>query len=550
MKKLSIPLIMLLVISFVLVGCGTASTPAGTTSTTSPPTSSQVATASPIQTPASSTVTTTSPAASAKPKSGGTLNMLIVGDPSTFYPPEMTGQTDGQTSSVCLETLFRFDKQYNLIPLLATDWKADVNAKIITITLRKGVKFHDGSEFNAEVAKWNLDQYRAGTRPELKKVSSIDVVDDYTIKITLTQFDNTIVYNLSNGSDAGRMISKQSFIANGGKDWAAKHPVGTGPFEFVSATKDVGVTWKRFDGYWGGKPYLDGIQMKRYADSNVALMDFKAGNLDIVGTVAPKDAKSLEQQKDKFKIVVPPYGQVPALAGFAIDPSSPFSKLEVRQAISYAVDVNTWVNSFGLGYWKIQNSWAVPGTVFYNNDIVGYPYNPDKAKQLLASAGYTSPLKTILNFYNTGQNVVDENTALQSYLNAAGFDVTLNPLQRPAFADMASNGKGWNGIVRQQGYSSPDPLIKYAGVMAGQEFKGTYLTQELVDAYNAALAAPDLATKTTLTKKFLSLAVDKYCIATYLAVQASPIGKSTIIHDDLYGEDPFGYLSPMTWLSR
>ncbi len=555
MKKLILSLAILLILSLVLVGCSSGPS---TTTTTTPPaaTTTTTTTTNPITSipPVASTtnpVATTNGKPSSTVKTGGTLTMLIVGDPSSFYPPIMTGQTDGQTASVCLETLFRFDRQYNLLPLLATAWKADATAKTITLTLRKGVKFSDGSDFNATVCKWNLDQYRAGTRPELKKVTSIDVVDNYTVRLNLSQFDNTIVSNLANGSDAGRMISKQSFDANGGVAWAAKNPVGTGPFQFVSQTKDVSITWKRFDGYWGGKPNLDGIVMKRYADSTVALMDFKAGNLDIFGTAAPRDAQALKTEPNRYKIVVPPYGQVPALAGFAMDPSSPFSKLEARQAISYALDVKTWVDSFGLGFWQQQNSWAVPNTAFYNNDIKGYPYNPTRAKALVALAtGNSSPLKTILNFYSTGQSVVDENTALQSYLNAGGFDVTLNPLQRPAFADMASNGKGWNGIVRQQGFSSPDPLIKYAGVMAGQEFKGTYLPQELVDTYNAALIAPDLATKVTLTKQFLAMAVDKYCIATYLAVQASPIAKSTVVHDDLYGEDPFAYISPSTWLSR
>ena len=126
------------------------------------------------------------------------------------------------------------------MPLLATDWKADATAKTITITLRKGVKFQDGSDFNATVCKWNLDQYRASAKGELKKVTSVDVVDDSTVRLNLSTFDNTIVTNLANCSDAGRMISEQSFNANGGKDWAAKNPVGTGPFQFVSWTKSVG----------------------------------------------------------------------------------------------------------------------------------------------------------------------------------------------------------------------------------------------------------------------------------------------------------------------
>jgi peptide/nickel transport system substrate-binding protein len=548
MKRYFLPLALLLIVTLVLTGCKgttTTSTVASQTSTTNSATTTTVQTTQTTKTP----VVTTSSAP--QPKSGGTLTMLIVGDPSSFYPPLMTGQTDGQTSSVCLETLFRFDEKYNIVPLLATAWSADASAKTITLTLRQGVKFQDGSSFDASVCKWNLDQYRGSKKAELKKVTSIDVVDDYTVRLNLSSFDNTIISNLSNSSDCGRMISKQSFEANGGADWAAKNPVGTGPFQFVSATKEVSVIWKRFDGYWGGKPYLDGIKMARYADSTVALMDFKAGNLDILGTAAPRDAQALQKETTKYKVVIPASGQVPALAGFATDPTSIFSKIEARQAIAYAIDVKTWTDSFGLGFWSVQKSWAVPGTTYDNNNIKGYPFDPAKAKALLATAsGSADPVKVILNFYSTGQSLVDENTGLQGYLNAAGFNCTLNPLQRPAFADMASNGKGWSGIVRQQGSSNPDPLIKYANYIVGAEFKGTYLPQELIDAYNLAVAAPDLASKKTLTDNFLSLAVDKYCIATYLCLQATPQAKSVVVQNDGYSEQPFSYLNPMTWLNR
>jgi ABC-type transport system substrate-binding protein len=347
------------------------------------------------------------------------------------------------------------------------------------------------------------------------------------------------------------MISKQSFDANGGAAWAAKNPVGTGPFQFVSATKDVGVTWKRFDHYWGGTPYLDGIKMLRYADQTVALMDFKAGNLDILGTAAPTDAVALMKEPAKYNVVIPPAGQVPALAGYAGDSSSIFSKLEARQAISYAVDVKTFNDTKGLGFWTVQSSWAIPGSLYDNKNIVGYPYNPAKAKALLATAtGSTSPLKVNYSFYATTQAVIDENTVLQGYLSSNGFDATLNPLQRPAFADAASNGKGWSGIIREQGSSSPDPLIKYANYIAGAEFKGAFLNQEIIDAYNQALTATDLTAKKTLTDAFLSIVVDKYCVATYLDLQATPIAKSTVVQNDGYASQPFNYLMPMAWLNR
>ena len=331
------------------------------------------------------------PTPSPTPKYGGILKWHVAEPFSLGFPGTMTGQTDGQTSSVCLETLFRFDANGNMVPLLATDWKANPAAKTITVTLRKGVKFHDGTNFNASACKWNLDQYRGGGRPELKKVVSIDVVDEYTVRLNLSEFDNTIVTSLGNTGDAGRMISPTAFNTNG-KAWCEKNPVGTGPFQFVSWQKEVAIKWKRFDGYWDGKPYLDGIENLRIADTTVQLMAFKAGDLHMM-IPDPKVAKSLEAE-GKYNFAVPPEGQVPALAGYARDPKSPFADLRVRQALSYAVDVKTLSNAIGLGYWKVQNQWAIPGTWGYSPTVVGYPYNPQKAKDLLAQAGYPNGFKT------------------------------------------------------------------------------------------------------------------------------------------------------------
>ena len=96
----------------------------------------------------------------AQTKVRGALKMLGYEPYSLGYPATMTATTDGQQASVCLETLFRFDEKAELVPLLATGWKADLKAKTITLTLRKGVKFHDGTDFNAKVCKWNLDKFR------------------------------------------------------------------------------------------------------------------------------------------------------------------------------------------------------------------------------------------------------------------------------------------------------------------------------------------------------------------------------------------------------
>jgi ABC-type transport system substrate-binding protein len=480
-----------------------------------------------------------------KPRYGGILKMLGYEPYSLGYPATMTANTDGQQASVCLETLFRFDEKGELTPLLATSWKADPKAKTITVTLRKGVKFHDGSDFNAKVCKWNFDRFREGKRPELTRVESVDVVDDYTVRLNLLEFDNVIPSHFAH--DAGRMISQAAFEKNG-QAWCEKNPVGTGAFQFVSWQKDIGIKFKRFDGYWGGKPYLDGIEMARIPDPVADLMTFKTGGKHII-LLEPKDAKDLEAE-GKWNIVVPPEGQVAALAGNSRDPKSPFADIRVRQALWYAIDFKVVADAFGRGYFTALNQWARPGQWSYNPAVKGYPFNPKKAKQLLAAAGYPNGFKTTMYYFANMPYYTDEMTAVQRYLKDVGIDATLEPLQRPRFAEMASLGKGWEGIVRMQGFWRPDTLSQVAGWMAGNEFSEVTRIPEINALYIRASTAPDFATKKKLTQQLMALWTDKYCLSAIVSISPLPIGKSKKLHDDLYGVVPNRYLSPKAWLSE
>jgi peptide/nickel transport system substrate-binding protein len=478
------------------------------------------------------------------PKSGGVLKMYGF-DTLSLYPPTMTGQTDNQQSSVCLETLFRFDEKANLVPLLATGWKADADAKTITITLRKGVKFHDGSDFNAEICKWNLDIIRE-KRPELKSVTSVEVVDPYTIRLNLARFNNLIITHLAGA--AGQIISKASFDKNGGQVWAEKNPVGTGPFQFVSLQKTVAIIWKRFDGYWGGKPYLDGIEMRPIPDPVVGLMMLKAGDLHVLACES-KTAKDLEKEGE-YNVVVAYEGILSSLAGNSKDPKSPFADIRVRQAISYAVDFQALNRALGYGFHKNTNQWSTPGTWSYNPNVVGYPYNPAKAKQLLAAAGYPKGFKTTMHYYAFVPMYTDEMTVIQRYLKQVGIDAALDPVQRPRYGEMASLGKGWDGIVRTSAFTKPDVLATIIGTASkdGNEFSEILRPKDYVDLYERAIAAPDTATKIKLTQELMKMAVDKYCLMSVLSIQSTAIAKSKKLHDDGFGVTPNRYLSPKAWL--
>jgi peptide/nickel transport system substrate-binding protein len=487
------------------------------------------------------------PAQNERPRYGGILKRHGFEPVSLGYPATMTAQTDGQQSSVCLETLFRFNEKSEIIPLLATDWKADAKSKTITLTLRKGVTFQDGTAFNAKVCKWNIDKFREGKRKELSHVASVDVLDDFTVRLNLSTFDNVIISHLTH--DAGRMISQAAYEKNG-QVWCEKNPVGTGPFQFVSWQKDVMIKWKRFDGYWDGKPYLDGIEMIKNADPVADIMSLKSGERHLL-SVEPKDAKALEGDS-RFTVLTPPEGLVATLAGNSKDPKSPFADIRVRQAVSHAIDMEAMSKAFGYGYYKPMNQWAQPGSWAFNTSVKGYPYDPARAKQLLAAAGYPNGFKTNLHYFAMLPMYTDEMTAVQQYLKQVGIDATLDGAPRPRYAEMASLAKGWDGMIRMQSFWKPDVLAQVSGWMSqgGTEFSEVIRPPELLELYDRATQAVDSSSKKKLTQDLMMMWTDKYCLATFFPMQTLTMVKSKKLHDDLFGVVPYQYHSPKAWLSE
>ena len=159
-------------------------------------------------------------------------------------------------------------------PVLATSWTVAPDGKSITFALRKGVKFHDGTDFNADAAKWNMDRFMAAQPGTVPQWASIDKVDDYTVKLNLNTFQNTILNALE--GTPGMMVSPTAAQKNGA-DWMKTNEAGTGPFTLKSFSRDVSVQFTRFDGYWGSKAYLDGVNFDIIADANTARMAFESG---------------------------------------------------------------------------------------------------------------------------------------------------------------------------------------------------------------------------------------------------------------------------------
>jgi len=128
---------------------------------------------------------------------GGILRIAKAYEPATLGDPITNIPGGLQVAAPCIETLLRLDEGGNPVPWLATAWEVDADALTITLTLRKGVKFHDGTDFNAEAVKYNIERYARSDHPILHAVESVDVVDDYTARFNLSEFDSEIIGNLS-----------------------------------------------------------------------------------------------------------------------------------------------------------------------------------------------------------------------------------------------------------------------------------------------------------------------------------------------------------------
>ena len=279
-------------------------------------------------------------------------------------PWEVQG-IDSKLHRPCLETPVLEDVNGGYHPWLATSWKIDIAKNTITLYLRKGVKFHDGTDFNAKAAKWCLDNsIKARTA---KGFLSVDVIDDYTVRINTEKYQNNYLNYLSGSGSA--MVSPTYFEKNGAET-ARWRPVGTGPFKFVSFERGSKLTYTRWEGYWQkGKPYLDGVEYLFIRDpmTQQAAMQAKgAEKVHVLCVTSGEQAAMLKAQG--FQVLTLPVGPVSLLPD-SNNADSPLSKKKVREAISYAINREAIVKARGFGFFSPANQIPSPGQLGYVKNL-------------------------------------------------------------------------------------------------------------------------------------------------------------------------------------
>ena len=525
-KVLFFSLVVILISGLILGGCAkSTTTPA---STTTPTTTKASPTATTTTAPATTTAATTT-AAAPKPQSGGILKIIYTPGITNMGVPGQPFTVGDMVFARCaVESLLDLDAKGNIIPWLATGWQYSADYKSLTLTLRKGVKFHDGTDFNAEAVKYCLDLAKPG-RPDLSKITSVEVVDPYTVKLNIEVFEPRLLIVLCGLS--GKIVSPTSLKTS--IDAAKTHPVGTGPFEYESYQRDVSLKFKKFAGYWQpGKPYLDGMEFVFIADAVTRLVSFKAGEAQVLGTVVPKDASELVAT-GKYGLNKTP-SSVMGVAGDSAHTSSPFSDIKVRQAIAYAIDNEAIAKAMGYGIYQATNQFSAPGHYSYNPAVVGYPYNPQKAKDLLAAAGYSKGLTTKLTCQAQNQAIY---TAVLGYLKDVGIDTTMDIADSGRWVQIQTGG--WNNSLISYDISHSYGLDKGDSLSSRVSSKSTqypitsfWVPAVFEEKLNAANAERDEKKRATMIQEMMKMITDEYCLAIPIYTGfGMAVYKSPEVHD-------------------
>lgn len=547
-------LLLALVMLVGLCACTGSGTAAPSTDNTQQSTQSSTGTGSNAAAPSTSDSNepaANQPAAETDDKKGGDLVIIDTAEVTHIAWYQLQSFNDRfQFSLTAYEMLFHYDNQGGVVPFLAEGYVPDPENRTYTITLRKGIKFHDGSELNADSAVWTLQNYKElGIKSAafFSNVESIEKTGDYEFVIHLSQWDATIPYSLAR--ECGIMVSKEA--ANGDPNWYLENVCGTGPFKLDSWERDVSKTFVRFDDYWQGTPNLDSVTVKIYGDTTVAAGDLELGNAQVLYCTDYKLVDELTAEGMIACLGMP--SQIALLNFNCTDEEyngvvNPFYDVRVRQAVCYGIDKEGLLNGVYSNYGMVTNQFAPQGSVFYSEDVKGYPYDPAKAKELLAEAGYPNGFETTCIVRNDVMQVKCV-TAIQDMMKEIGIDMKVDVQET---GDFSANLSGWHTGLFFHTSSLPIDVTTQMSSMFKQGLSGIVLgltsllrPDNLNDAIVAACSSTTPEDAAANIRKAQGIMIDEICDLDPIVTVYQPIIKSAKLHDD--GLNAVEYTTATLW---
>ena len=477
-------------------------------------------------------------AAANEDRYGGVLKEVLTVGPATpiGYPSEAAPDA-GAAALPALETLIRVTQDGRVEPLLAESWEVAPDHKSITFKLQKGARFHDGTTFTAQAVKWNFDIVIKSKR--VRGWKSVDVLDDHTVRLNLIKYSNVVFARIGNSTCA---IISPTAAEKKGLDWVRWHPVGTGPFKFVAYERDAKLTYEKNRDYWRkGLPYLDGIEFVVIADDSVQKIAFQRGDIH---RLQAKPLTALELKTAGFPYYALPFGSF-ALIPDSKNSGSPLANKKVRLAISHALDREALAEGLGHGFANpaYQVFPGIYGAVLPN--LQKHEYNPEKAKNLLAEAGYPNGFETnIWAFIRIVPR--DYINAVANMLQQVGIKVTVDFPEAGRYSEYRF--KGWkNGMLGHALAPITSVNSAFNSYFGGIQFPSVQKPARWEEVYNAAMEPLEI--DYAKTRDLIQLVHDDVMIIPYLEeTQISFYQKGVHIPEmEKYGT--LSYFREESWLA-
>jgi len=488
-------------------------------------------------------------AAGPAPSRGRTLTYAASADVDNLDPAQRGGTISGAVKELVYGSLVDVTPAREIRPDLATSWKAD--GSTWTLALRHGVKFQDGTPFNAQAVKAHYDRLLGAENPQRSSdwkpyLDRVEVVDDYTVRFVTKYPDPFFLQRLA----ASSMIESPQALKKYGRD-IARNPVGTGPFRLQEWTPDVRIVLVRNDDYWGDKAYLDQVVVRPVPEPGARAIALESNDVQLADLISPEDMPRLRANP---KLRLDSVSTVRQLTVGMNNTKKPFADVRVRQALNYAVDRQAIGKAIFEGLAVVLPG-AVPTLASGYAPVGSFPFDSDRARQLLAEAGYPRGFSATLTG-TKGRYFKDFEMmqAVQQMLKRVGVTVNIQVVEWARYLQLVNLPPGTSPLEMWLDGWSSDSATDILQQRFGCEFMRPhgvnlhgYCNRDLDALVNQAARTMDDAQRDTYLKLAQQL-IQKDAPSIWGLETKSTAGMSRKLHGVLHYPDETLTVDEHTWL--
>jgi peptide/nickel transport system substrate-binding protein len=458
------------------------------------------------------------------------ISIAVGMEPITIDPSLIGAGGDNVVVENWGEFLISKSPSGELKPGLATSWKMSPDAKEIEFTLRRGVRFHSGDSLTAKDVEFTFDRAQTKNpvaRTRLKSMDRLEILDDYHFKIHFKSVDVTFIPNR-----AAVMILSKNYYNRVGEETFVKQPVSTAPYKVVRYIPGQYVDLERFEDYWGEKPPIKEARLLFVAEDTTRLAKLKAEEVDFINSV-PWPLVGEVENSPNFKLIKLAVNHpTRGIAFSTLNPKMPWHDRRVRLAMAYAIDWQSIIKNLLRGI-PNHHPWLAPHELGYDPSIKPYPYDPKKARELLAEAGYPNGFEFKFYWQITGRVPMSAEIceAIASYFEAVGIKTKLVGVEIAKLYELERAGKKPDSdyiSYFSRGLSgSPDPAYYLNLYFTRDGAFSTYYNPEIEKLAAEAVAEANDAKRAELIKKAVRiLREDVPCIPIFNNVSVFAMKKN------------------------